>query len=142
MSGHQEYKCPQCAYEYESPERFVCPVCNLPDSLSTDPPDHVSAPTALATTKRTPDVLAELLYIAASPLHEHGGFHEQTIATAQNAVEEIKRLRTENTTLRRMIELNSNIEATFVDGTPEAMVAEICKLTHERDDLLARKQKP
>ncbi len=116
MSGHQEYKCPECAYEYDSPERFTCPVCNCP----------------------APDVLAELRYITQSPSREYGGFHDQTVVTAKNAVEEITQLRTENTMLRRMIELNSNIEATFVDGTPEAMVAQICKLTHERDDLLAR----
>ncbi len=44
-------------------------------------------------------------------------------------------LRAKNAMLKRMIDLNANIEASFVDGTPEAMVAQICKLTHERDSL-------
>ncbi len=53
----------------------------------------------------------------------------------QRITDECAALRAKNATLKRMIDLNANIEATFVDGTPEAMVAQICKLTHERDRL-------
>lgn len=27
MSGHQEYKCPKCGFEYESLDAFDCPKC-------------------------------------------------------------------------------------------------------------------
>ncbi len=40
-----------------------------------------------------PDVLAELKYIAESPALKYGGFHEQTVATAKRAIEEITHLR-------------------------------------------------
>ena len=42
------------------------------------------------------DLLGRLQYITESPSREHGGFHEQTIATARDALEVIGRMRSAN----------------------------------------------
>ena len=39
--------------------------------------------------------LASLRYIAESPSHENGGFHEQAILCAKSAIHHIKKLRQE-----------------------------------------------
>lgn len=47
----------------------------------------------MANEKAKCDVLAELKYIAASPLPEHGGFHPQVVLTAKRAIREIRKLK-------------------------------------------------
>ncbi len=44
--------------------------------------------------RRTMDLIERLKYIADSPPREHGGFHEQTIQTAKDAIIHLENART------------------------------------------------